>query len=74
MVTPGDWLALSALLLTGAGMAGGIVYRMGQIVNRVEDLSHRVDRNETRLARMEGKMDRRARLLPVLWLRSVPPT
>ena len=57
-MTAGDWLALAAILLTGLGMAAGVVYRLGQIATRISELSRRVTKNEDRLARIEGKMNR----------------
>ena len=48
---PGEWIALSALLLTGLAMAGGIVYRMGQLVASMRELERRIER-------VEGKLDR----------------
>jgi hypothetical protein len=48
---PGEWIALSALMLTGAGMAGGVVYRMGQLVASMRELERRIER-------IEGKVDR----------------
>ena len=47
----GEWIALAALVLTGLGMAGGIVYRMGQLVSSMRDLERRIER-------IEGKVDR----------------
>ncbi len=47
----GEWIALAALLLTGMGTAGGIIYRMGQMVAQFRELARRVDR-------IEGKLDR----------------
>jgi len=47
----GEWIALAALVLTGAGMAAGIVYRMGQQTAELRELVRRVDR-------IEGKLDR----------------
>jgi len=47
----GEWIALAALVLTGAGMAAGIVFRMGQQTAELRELVRRVDR-------IEGKLDR----------------
>jgi outer membrane murein-binding lipoprotein Lpp len=59
-VTAGDWVALSALIVTGLGMAGTIAFRVGQVAGAVRDLAGRQDRCETRLARIEQKLDRRS--------------
>ena len=50
-MTPGDWLALASLGLAFAGMASGLIYRMGQLVTSMHELERRVDR-------IEGKIDR----------------
>src|SRR5215475_2169508 len=57
-VTAGDWLALSALILTGLSMAGGVVYKMGQLTGAVRDLTVRV-------GAIERKLDRRRALVRV---------
>ena len=48
---PGEWIALGGLLLTGLAMAGGITYRMGQLVASMRELERRIER-------VEGKLDR----------------
>ena len=58
-VTAGDWVALSALILTGLGMAGGVMYRGGQLTRTVNEMVMRLDRYEIRLQRIEAKLDRR---------------
>ena len=48
---PGEWIALGGLMLTGAAMASGVVYRMGQLVASMRELERRIER-------VEGKLDR----------------
>ena len=57
-MTAADWIGAAGLVLTGGGMGAVVVYRTGQIVARVAELSGRVDKNEDRLRRIEGKIDR----------------
>jgi hypothetical protein len=52
----GNWLALAAILLPVLLTAGGMIYRLGQLVNVVKELGRRVERNEDRLARIERRL------------------
>lgn len=61
-VTAGDWVALSALILTGLGMAGGIAFKLGHLANAVQDLSEGARELAGRVAVIERKIDRRVRL------------
>lgn len=54
-----QWIALAALILTGFGMAGGIVYRMGQLNARVSGLAEDVRDLAAWLQRLQDRQDRR---------------
>lgn len=62
-VTAGDWIALSALILTGLTMAGGVVFKVGQLANAVGDLARGSKDLAERVGALERKIDRRTRAL-----------
>jgi branched-subunit amino acid permease len=48
---PGEWIALSGIVLTAATLAAGGIYRLGQVMGELRELARRVER-------IEGKLDR----------------